>query len=405
MIIEATIMDLKIDKSNWKPVILGDVVEESREVVRDPVKEGVERVVGLEHIDPESIHLRRWDTLEQGTTFTKKFVKGQVLFGRRRAYLKKAALASFDGICSGDITVLQAKKDLLPELLPFLINNDKFFDYAVNNSAGSLSPRAKFKDLASYEFPLPPNDQQARLTELLWAADDLLEAQITLLSNLETAFTVEIEHQIHGMTIGRLTIDKFIEILSKTFQLESLENLGQFLKGKGISKSDVQENGITCVRYGELYTRHNRVIRGYYSFVNQETALSSTRLRQGDLLFAGSGETIEEIGKSAAFVDDIEAYAGSDILIFRPNDLNGFYLGYLFNSWLVRQQLNKLGTGATIVHVYPTDLKRILIPKRSRKEQEIVAEKLETFERNRKAVEEQIEITRRLHKSLVKQIF
>jgi len=180
MMTDTVIADLTIDKSKWKRVQLGDVVEESREVVRDPVNERIERVVGLEHIDSESIHLRRWDTLEQSTTFTKKFTKGQVLFGRRRAYLKKAALSTFDGICSGDITVLQAKPDLIQELLPFLINNDKFFDYAVKNSAGSLSPRAKFKDLANYEFLLPPKDQQARLAELLWTADEVVESNEAL---------------------------------------------------------------------------------------------------------------------------------------------------------------------------------------------------------------------------------
>lgn len=166
---------LECDKSEWKPVRFGDVVREPKESIKDPETAGVEYVLGLEHIEPEDIHLRSFNTLEDSTTFTKAFKKGDVLFGRRRAYLKKAARAEFDGICSGDITVFRAKENLLPELLPFIVNNDKFFDWAVKHSAGGLSPRVKFKDLAKYEFLLPPKDQQAQLAELLWSLDEVIE--------------------------------------------------------------------------------------------------------------------------------------------------------------------------------------------------------------------------------------
>lgn len=126
---EASVKEiLKIDKINWTPVKFSDVVFEPKENAKDIYNEGIEHVVGLEHIDSENIHLTRSGKLEESTTFSKKFKRGDVLFGRRRAYLKKAALASFDGICSGDITVFRAKKNLLPELLPFVVNNEKFLD-------------------------------------------------------------------------------------------------------------------------------------------------------------------------------------------------------------------------------------------------------------------------------------
>lgn len=115
------VKDLSIDKSKWTLVKFVDVAYEPKESVRDPKAEGIEHVVGLEHIEPENIHLTRSDSLEQSTTFTKKFAIGDVLFGRRRAYLKKAAQANFVGICSGDITVLRSKENLLPELLPFIV--------------------------------------------------------------------------------------------------------------------------------------------------------------------------------------------------------------------------------------------------------------------------------------------
>ena len=171
---------LSIDKSNWLPIKFGDVVAEPKESVKNLSDEGIEHVVGLEHIDSESVHLRRSAGIEESTTFIKKFSVGDVLFGRRRAYLKKAAQANFSGICSGDITVMRAKEGLLPELLPFIVQNEKFFDYAVKHSAGGLSPRVKFKDLANYEFLLPPKEQQAELAELLWAMDEVIEKELVV---------------------------------------------------------------------------------------------------------------------------------------------------------------------------------------------------------------------------------
>lgn len=208
-------IDLNIDKSNWKPVKFGDVVTEPKETCKDIVAEGIEHVVGLEHIDSGDIHLRKSATVEESTTFTKKFRKGDVLFGRRRAYLKKAAQAEFDGICSGDITVFRAKKELLPELLPFIVHNEKFFDYAIKHSAGGLSPRVKFKDLANYEFLLPPKSEQARLGELLWALDEVIEREKEVLERLDIIYErflidfFENESQFPKWELG-----KFVEIKS-----------------------------------------------------------------------------------------------------------------------------------------------------------------------------------------------
>ena len=147
-------------------VKLGDVAFERKETL----KNGNNQVtVGLEHLIPEEIELTQWDEGAENT-FTKAFHKGDILFGRRRAYLKKAAVASLDGICSGDITVISANEEKIsPRLLPFIIQNDAFFDFAVEKSAGSLSPRVKWQHLKEYEFELPDMGKQQELAELLWS--------------------------------------------------------------------------------------------------------------------------------------------------------------------------------------------------------------------------------------------
>jgi type I restriction enzyme S subunit len=396
---------ISIDKSDWTPVKFSDIVFEPKESSKDPKADGIKHVVGLEHIESEDIHLRHSANLDTSTTFSKRFAAGDVLFGRRRAYLKKAAQAKFNGICSGDITVFRAKENLMPELLPFIVNNEKFFDYAIKHSAGGLSPRVKFKDLANYEFLLPPKDQQAKLAELLWAMDEVIERDNSTLKKLEATLSSNIENEIHGVSLKGKVIREVLDEFSKKGKLAVLVNLGELLKGKGIPKADVKDEGWPCVRYGELYTKHHRIIRGFNSFISEEDKSKSLLLKKNDILFAGSGETITEIGKSAAFVDDVEAYAGSDILLFRPYDMDGYYLGYLMNSQFVRQQLNKYGTGATVMHIYNSDLAKVKVPQITREEQIEIAGKLEKITNNVFSLEEKISSSKALQKSLINQVF
>lgn len=163
----------------WRFVKFGDAVDNMNETTRDPEAIGLDRVVGLDHMDPESLPLKRWDNLadlHEGTSFTRVFRAGQVLFGKRRAYQRKVSLPDFDGICSGDILVFQPKNtELLPEFLPYLVQSDGFFDHALGTSAGSLSPRTKWQELAKYEFVLPPIAEQRRIITLMKNVDQLIE--------------------------------------------------------------------------------------------------------------------------------------------------------------------------------------------------------------------------------------
>ena len=135
-------------KTDCTRVAFGDVVRLSRERAPDPEADGFTRYIGLEHIIPGDLTIRRWGNVAEGTTFTNVFRPGQVLFGKRRAYLQKVAVPGFSGVCSSDIYVLESKDDrhLLPDLLPFICQTDAFFKHAVGTSAGSLSPRRDRRD-------------------------------------------------------------------------------------------------------------------------------------------------------------------------------------------------------------------------------------------------------------------
>lgn len=130
-------------KPGGRKVKFGDLVRLSKARSQDPLADGFERYVGLEHLEPGDLRIRRWGNVADGVTFTSVFQPGQVLFGKRRAYQRKVAVADFAGVCSGDIYVLETKDPqiLMSELLPFICQTDAFFDYAVGTSAGSARRR------------------------------------------------------------------------------------------------------------------------------------------------------------------------------------------------------------------------------------------------------------------------
>lgn len=394
---------LSIDKSNWELVRLGDVAHEVREsLTKSDVQ--VDRSVGLEHIEPGDLHIRTWDELDESSSFTKVFREGHVLFGRRRAYLKKAALADFNGVCSGDITVISASEDLLPSLLPFVVSSDRFFAFAVEHSAGGLSPRVKWKDLANYEFLLPPKDQQAEIAELFWAMDSLVDRQQALAESLQAVLDSQTHYGLYGFAFKGMTLSQITDRLNGKGNLCKMPDLGTFLKGKGIPKSQVVSKGLPCIRYGELYTKHHQIVRGISSYIAAENAKNAFSIEYGDVLIAGSGETIEEIGKSAVYLGREQAFCGSDILVFRPF-VKGGYWGYMLNSRLVREQLNQRGTGAQVAHIYISDLEKIRVPHHNEDACDTIASTLESTSQAILSTKELIECSRSTLKGLVNDIF
>lgn len=162
-------------------VRFGEIVRLCAERCADPMAEGVERYVGLEHIDPGDLRVRRWGLVADGTTFTNRFRQGQVLFGKRRAYQRKVAVADFEGVCSGDIYVFEpSSEQLRREFLPFICQTEAFLRHAVGTSAGSLSPRTNWRSLAEFEVRLPPLSMQDSWLRVLRPAAECMDAHAEL---------------------------------------------------------------------------------------------------------------------------------------------------------------------------------------------------------------------------------
>ena len=200
-------------KPDWRRVKFGDVVRLSKARCADPLAEGIERFVGLEHLEPSDLRIRSWGNVADGVTFTSMFEPGQVLFGKRRAYQRKVAVADFSGVCSGDIYVLESQDAdaLLPELLPFICQTDAFFEHAVGTSAGSLSPRTNWTSLADFGFVLPSKGEQRRIVFMLGALEENLVALDAALASAITLEFSRLEDALDSVPCDRLVpVEKLV---------------------------------------------------------------------------------------------------------------------------------------------------------------------------------------------------
>lgn len=214
-----------------------------------------------------------------------------------------------------------------------------------NWASGAAQPNLGVQDLARFLMPLPTStDEQQSIATALSDTDALIDSLEQLLTK---------KRQIkQGAMQELLTGKRRLPGFAQPWQASKVGQLGIFLKGSGIKRGEALSGDLPCVRYGEIYTKHSDIIRNYSSWISPDVASSATLLRQGDLLFAGSGETKEDIGKCVAFLDDMPAYAGGDIVILRPTvEADSVFLGYLLNMPSVTLQKASRGQGDAVVHI------------------------------------------------------
>ena len=334
-------------------VLLGDVAVEHKETCKGS-KDGYP-IVGLEHLIPEEITLTAWNEGSENT-FSKMFRKGNVLFGRRRAYLKKAAVAPFDGICSGDITVIEAKPDrILPELLPFIIQNDDLFDFAVGKSAGSLSPRVKWEHLKNYEFELPDMEKQKELAELLWAMDNTKKSYQKLIAATDELVKSQFI-EMFGDPVKNpfgwptMTLDQATkEIVS-----------GQCLNGDAGKLQPGQKAvlKVSAVTYGSFDANEYKVLR------DTKQITKGIYPQKGDLLFSRAN-TREYVGATVLIDQDYPELMLPDKLwklIFKHEIMPMFAKQFLSHPE-IRKVLSSMATGTSgsMYNISMEKLKRLEI--------------------------------------------
>lgn len=235
----------------------------------------------------------------------------------------------------------------------YLIQSD-LVQKQINQNLGATINQITNKTLNSFQIPFPKkSEEQSAIASVLSDTDELIE----YFDNLITKKKAIKQGTLQQLLTGKKRLPGF----SRDWEEKKLNEIWSFSKGQGIRKNESQSGDIPCIRYGELYTKHNNIIKQCYSFISKNVAETAKLIKAGDILFAGSWETKEEIGKCATFIDNFVAYAGGDIVIFSPYDSNSIFLGYLLNSpAIVRQKASK-GQGDAVVHISASSLKEVII--------------------------------------------
>jgi type I restriction enzyme S subunit len=381
---------MKIDKSKWTKVKFGDVCTLVNENTKDAKSDGLKYLIGLEHIEPNNLHLRSWSTTDTETTFTRIFRKGQVLFGRRRAYQRKIAYAEFDGICSGDIMVFQAKEKILrPELLPFVVQSDGFFQCAVDTSAGSLSPRTKFNDLSNYEFLLPPKEEQACLAELLWAADEVVEREKEELMSIDAFQTNYLKKKHEDVSQPLISFSDLIDVNPRTTKNSNKKLLASF-----ISMSDVSNEG-------SILNKEDKPIE-------ELEGNGYTPFEENDILFAKITPCMEN-GKGAIAKDLSNGlgFGSTEFHVLRAKIKEDtkfcFYLSKMDSFRQLAERLMTGSAGQKRVQSDFFDHYKFHTPKLH--DRFGIGEKMDMLENRKSEIKKQIELSQQLKSVLINQIF
>jgi type I restriction enzyme S subunit len=331
-------------------VQLGSLVKLSTESAKDPAAVGLTRSVGLDHIDSDDLRLRRWSDIGNGADFTRVFRAGDVLFGKRRSYQRKVALADFDGVCSGDILVVRTADPRLDGLyLAYLLASPLFIGHAISSSAGSLSPRIRPRDLERFEFDLPSLDEQHRVVEVMRAVDREIEAaeQVHLCATTAlSSFADRVWTQAKTyVPLGHYAADK----------------TGQLFDGDWLETKDQSDSGIRIVQLADIGI--GVFLDKSARFITEGTAvrLGCNLLKGGDLLIS---RMADPIGRTCVLPDRLTgSVTAVDVAVLRVADQSvSDYLSCVLQapSWF--RECNKLASGTTRSRISRSRLEAIKVP-------------------------------------------
>lgn len=327
--------DNKNLKPGWKTWRFDQIAQNITERA-EPTPADSAMYVGLEHIDTGSLRVRRWGSQTDliGTKF--KMRKGDILFARRNAYLKRVAIAPHDGLFSAHGMVLRAKPNVvLPEFLPFFMQSDLFMKRAVEISVGSLSPTINWKTMAVQEFALPPLDEQQSAVTLLQAAAEHCYA-------LEDVF-VSSNRMLQALKDSLLGLDG--PKRAKPYLL------GELLLGSPESgcSAPPKDSATGYFVLGLAALSRQGYVSGDFKPVERTSKMVAANLSPGDLLISRSN-TVDRVGYVGIFSDNRDDVSFPDTMMrLKPNPalVRPDFLEVLLQRTSAREYLMRIAAGTS----------------------------------------------------------
>lgn len=367
-----------IDKSKWETFTFEEIASKVSETV-DPKKTLLEIYIGLEHIDAEDIHIRRTGTPDDVNGQKLKCYPGDIIFGKRRAYQRKAAIVDFEGICSAHAFVLRANPEVIdPKLFPFFLHSDQFMHRMVDISVGGLSPTINWGDLKHQEFLLPPKDQQAKLAELLWEMDSLINSESFLLEKTYNTIHSFIENINEEKSFTKIQIKK---VLKKEKIIKSVIGISPYL-----------EIGDINIKNKTIEFKEKKSVIGSIIAQNKSILISKVRPNRG---------AISLLKNSYPVSNGFAVLNSNEELI-----LSEFLFHILAWNKKFLYQMSRLATGSTYPTINEDDIKNyyINLPLNKVIQKDILL-KLDKIYNSILEIENKIQSSQSLQKSLINQVF
>lgn len=360
-------------KPGWRRVKFGDVVRQVKDKV-DPATSGLERFIAGEHMDTDDLRIRRWGDVGDGylgPAFHMRFRPGHVLYGSRRTYLRKVAVADFEGICANTTFVMESANPevLLPEFFPFVMQTESFHEHSKRESKGSVNPYVNFSDLAWYEFALPPMEEQRRALALLNHTRIACEAAVTLASR-----TGQLRRAWLNTVGSNLLMDRAIEV--------PLGDLLQDTPESGCSAPERDEHTGHWV-LGLSALSDSGYVPGQLKAVDPSPMMKSAILLDGDLLISRSN-TRERVGFVGRFVNESCPVSFPDTMMrlrVKTDLISAEFLELLLQAAPLRARLQAIaaGTSASMKKLNKANLIQVRVVAPSREIQQSLLDSWNTI--------------------------
>ena len=383
--------ELHIDKTHWKRTKIGDLLYKTEYNNKENASKQYSKFIKMEHLDANSLNIHRWgdSSVEDiPPTFYKIFKKGQILYPTRNPQLRRAALASFDGIC-GEKTLTLSLIEGCEGYIPFIahvFHSSKFIEYATNARIGSTNPHIRWRDVADYEFLLPPKAEQKRLAELLWAADEVVEKEKRERDILQNQIQIYINENCNAIGQSKIPFSDLVDVNPTTKFDENEVSL--------ITMPDVSEEG-------EIMHLEKVVPSDYKN-------KGLTPFQENDILFAKITPCMEN-GKGAIAKGLINGWGlgSTEFHVLRPKLASDLYFCYYltmskkFRKLAEKQMTRKKKKKRVQVEFF--DFYKLCAP--SIDERKIIGEKLFKMDCSISALKQQISLSQQIKQELINKVF
>ena len=295
--------------------------------------------------------------------------EGDVIFGTTRPMLKRYCLipTEYDGqICSTGYCVLRPRTELLlPNFLFHLLGTETFYSYVEANQRGASYPAITDAAVKAFRIPRPPVEVQVEIAEVL-----------DTFTKLEAELEAELEARRRQYQYYR---DALLAFRDQNVRWAAMAEVGELFRGRRFTKADYVEDGVACIHYGDIYTQYGTATTETFSHVRSDMASTLRFAKPGDLVIAGVGETVEDVGKAVAWLGEGDVAIHDDCFAFR-HSLNPKFVSYYFQTTAFHAEKNKFVARAKVKRLSGESIGKLAIPVPHLEEQERIVAILDKFD-------------------------